>query len=311
MQMEPPTPKKSPSNFRWYLPTIHGDIRLEREGPKLTLLRAFELTTQEQHAMGALRTRALSTKWGRKPWAEEKDFLPVSHATYRTTEGLTLHLRAPIEDVQEALAKGLKPQRKLITAVRFTDGHIEEAFSTKDSEDGQAKVIALPVPEKPELEKYWEDLRPEKAATVAAPVVGCPMPAFAEAEVRASHVLEQFLNDEQIEDYRKHGCFVTTGHDSGRRYMVIHRERPAMIKRYGGRQLFDLEQDYPLCIHDWEVPPAEEMLALHLLLQLPGKEHYIRHLPEINEGHHVQQQQGVVNNVVGTGINTFTYTITT
>jgi hypothetical protein len=34
-----------------------------------------------------------------------------------------------------------------------------------------------------------------------------------------------------------------------------------------------------MCVHDWEVPAAEEMLALKLFLSLPEREQYIRDLP--------------------------------
>lgn len=268
------------TKFQWFLPTINGDIRLERLSPKQTRLRAWELTAAEARAMEGLRKRALSTRWGRTPWCEEKDFLPITNATYRTVDGLTLNLNAPIEDVQETLAKALKPKRSLLTAIRFSDGRIEEAFEARTAEDG-TKTISIP--DEP-VEKAWDDVHParvaEAAATVAAPIVGCPMPAFVEAEVRASYVLEHFLTPEQIEDYRKLGCFVSLGHDTGHRYMVIHRERPAMCSKFGGRQLYDLDENRAMCVHDWEVPPPEEMLALHLCLQLPGKERYIRHLPE-------------------------------
>jgi hypothetical protein len=238
--------------------------------------------------MAGLRQRALSTKWGKTPWCDEADFLPLTHATYRTNEGLTLILRAPIEDVQDTLAKALKPKRSLVSAVRFGDGRIEEAITTSASVEGvsTARVSVGDLP----IEEYWSEVHPgevaraaaaaQAATTVAAPVIGCPMPEFVEADIRASRVLETFLDPDQIEDYREHGCFVSVGADTGHRYMVIHRERPAMLKKFGGRQLYDLETNRALCVHDWEVPPPEEMLVLHLCLKLPGKEKYIRHLPE-------------------------------
>jgi hypothetical protein len=246
------------------------------------MLHAYELTPSETQAMANLRERALSSKWGRTPWCEEAAFLPITHATYRTAEGIVLHLRASIEDVQECLAKALKPRRSLVTGVRFSNGHIEEAIGTNPSDSR----VSIP-PDEP-VDAAWDDVHParvaEAAATVAAPVVGCPMPEFQAAEVRASYVLEQFLTPDQVEDYRRYGCFVTVGHDTGRRYMVIHRERPDMLRKYKGRQLYDLEANHALCVHDWEVPPPEEMLALHLCVSLPGRENYIRHLPETWHG---------------------------
>ena len=253
-------------NLRWYLPTFHGDILLEKVGPRETRLRAFELTPTEEAAMGKLRSRAVRGTLGRKPWASEQDFEAISSPSYRSKAGLTITLATKIEDVQAVLAKALKPNRKLVTAVRFINGKIEEVREAKNEEG----VVTPQLPATPAV----------AATTVAAPVIGCPMPAFPEADVRANRVLEAFLDPQQIADYRSTGSFVTTGADTGRRYLVANRERPSLLARCGGRQLFDLEDQMVLCIHDWSVPPPEEMLALHLLLTLPGKESYVRNLPE-------------------------------
>jgi hypothetical protein len=258
----------------WFLPTFHGDIRLEKEGPSRTLLRAYELTASEEKAMASLRSRAISTKLRRK-WATEKDFLPLTNSAYRSTEGVTVHLDAKIEDVQAIIAKALKPQRKLLTAVRFTDGRVEEVHSNIIPEAPRASSVKEPEPAPAPA--------PVVATTVATPVRGCPMPNFPEADIRASRVLEHFLTPIQIDDYRKTGSFVTTGADTGRRYLVCNRERPTFMQSYlGGRQLFDLDQKRPICIHDWSVPPPEEMLALHLHLTLPLRESELLALPDID-----------------------------
>lgn len=261
----------------WYLPTFHGDIKLEREGPKKTLLRAYELTPMERLAMEKLRSSAVKKTLARRTsWANEKDFIPLTSATYNSIDGVTIHLNAEIEKVQTVLAKALKPSRKLLTAVRFTDGRIEELHSIRDPEVTRQKQpyrdppVSVPVPPVPAV-----------AVTVAVPVVGCPMPEFQEADVRASRVLEAFLDPDQIDDYRRHGAFITRGADTGNRYMVANRERPNILVKCGGRQLYDMEMGVPLCVHDWEVPPAEEMLALHLLLCTPGNELKLRGLPEV------------------------------
>jgi hypothetical protein len=255
----------------WFLPTFHGDIRLEKEGPSRTLLRAYELTASEEKAMASLRSRAISTKLRRK-WASEKDFLPLTNSAYRDSAGVTVHLDAKIEDVQAIIAKALKPQRKLLTAVRFTDGRVEEVHSNVIPETSRAIVVKEPAPV------------PVVATTVATPVRGCPMPNFPEADIRASRVLEHFLTPVQIDDYRKTGSFVTTGADTGRPYLVCNRERPTFMQSYlGGRQLFDLDRKMPICIHDWSVPPPEEMLALHLHLTLPLRETELLALPEIDD----------------------------
>jgi hypothetical protein len=270
--METNLPNRTP-NLVWLIPSFHGDIRLEKEGPKKTLLRAYQLTASEEKAMAQLRSRAVSPKRLAKPWAKESDFLPLTNSAYRSSDGVTIHLEAPVEDVHKLITKVLKPERSLLTAVKFSNGMIEEVRSFP-SPDGPKAIIA---------EKPNEEPQPVVATTVATPVKGCPMPDFQEADVRASRVLETFLNDDQIADYRKTGSFITIGADSGHRYLVCNRERPNFMRAHlGGRQLYDMEKKHPICIHDWAVPPAEEMLALHLHLTLPGWEGKILTLPEID-----------------------------
>ncbi len=267
-------------NLLWLIPSFHGDIQLEKEGAERTQLRAFELTASEEKAMDALRSRAVSTKLRRK-WAKNSDFLPLTNSAYRTPAGVTIHLNAPIEEVQKVLAKALKPERKLLTAVRFTDGRVEEVHSNvvKPS-TALAKVEKTETkPKKPKKEE-----KPAIATTVARPVNGCPMPDFPQADIRATRVLETFLNPDQIDDYRKTGAFITIGADSGHRYMICNRTRPNLMRsQLGGRQLWDMEEKRPICVHDWSVPPPEEMLALHLCLSLPEHEAELLSLPEIDE----------------------------
>ena len=214
-------------------------------------------------------------------WAKESEFLPLTNAAYRTKDGVTVDLAAKITDVEKVLTKALRPERQLVKVVKFSDGRVKE-IDTYRTSASQPKADALadtpeakpepPAPPPPE---------PETAATVARPVNGCPLPAFAEVDLRASRVLETFLSPEQVYDYRRTGAFVTTGADTGRRYLVANREKPSLLKRSGGRQLFDLDQQKALCIHDWAVPPPEEMLSIHLCLSLPGREAELLHLAEL------------------------------
>jgi hypothetical protein len=254
-------------NFKWFVPTFHGDMLLERVAPKETTLRVFELTATEEKALTALRKRAVSPTLGRKPWAKDIDFATVASAQYRTKDGLIIKLAAKIEDVEAVIAKALKPTRNLLSAVRFSNGKIEEVRSSKSG-----AIADLPAATK--------DAEPVAAVTTAKPKIGCPMPEFPEADIRASRVLEAFLDPEQIRDYRKYGSFISQGADSGHRYLVANRETRQAVSKCDGRQLYDLEEKRALCVHDWEVPPPEEMLALHLCLTLPGYEHFIRALPE-------------------------------
>jgi hypothetical protein len=124
---------------------------------------------------------------------------------------------------------------------------------------------------------------PKAAATVAAPVRGCPAPDFEAAELRANRVLEVFLTPEQIEDFRTTNSFLTLGADTGHRYLISSRHSPRALRRGLGRSLFDVEEQRAYCVHDWEVPAAEEMLALHLFVMLPGRERYVRHIPDLGQ----------------------------
>lgn len=214
-----------------------------------------------------LREHALRRTLTRGPWAEERDFAVPTSGAYRTKDGVTIVLRAPIAKVQGVLAKALKPNRKLLHAVRFAGGLMQELRETRGAEE-----ISLPAETK-------ED-KPAAAATVSQPVIGCPVPEFPESEVRASRVLEAFLSPEQVRDYRRHGVVMAVGADTGHQYAITHRERRQQMQHREFRSLYDMTENRPMCVHDWTVPPPEEMLALLFCVTLPGNEHRIRHLPE-------------------------------
>jgi hypothetical protein len=59
--------------------------------------------------------------------------------------------------------------------------------------------------------------------------------------------------------------------------MVTSRHARDQLATYH-RSLYDLDDKVPLCVHDWDVPAPEEMLAIHVLLSLPGWELYMRRL---------------------------------
>jgi hypothetical protein len=241
---------------------------LTREDASHTSLRVFELTPDEERALAALRAMAM-----KEDWAKAQDFMPLENAAYRSSAGLTVVLAASIEAVQDVLAKAMKPARSLLSAVVFEGGRVEEIHA--DAAENTEKDVKA---EKGEGAKK-EDV-PKAAATVAAPTIGCPVPAFSEAEIRATRVLEAFLSPDQLADYRQHGAFVTRGATTGHRYRVTHRNVHRSMTMVSFRSLWDLDEDRALCVHDWSVPAPEEMLALHLCVALPGKEAYVRSLPE-------------------------------
>jgi hypothetical protein len=97
--------------------------------------------------------------------------------------------------------------------------------------------------------------------------------------VLATEVLRAFLTPLQLNDFRAHQAFVATGCETGHRYQLTSRHcREKMARRR--RVLFDLDENRALCVHDYNVPASEELLAILICLQLPGRERYLRELPE-------------------------------
>lgn len=215
-----------------------------------------------------MRAHATKKTLTREAWADDKDFLVLSSGAYHTKKGVTLTLNAPIIKVRDVLAKALKPNRKLVSVVKFTNGQMEEIRPAK--EEGVA----------PTSPPKTSPLLPAAAATVAAPAIGCPVPEFPESEIRATRVLEVFLTPEQLRDYNKHGAFVAKGADTGHHYAITHRERRSQMQSRSFRSLYDLTEKRALCVHDWTVPAPEEMLALLFCVTLPGNEDKIRILPD-------------------------------
>jgi hypothetical protein len=284
-------------SLTWYLPTMFGDVRLESRGKDKTMVLSADLSPTEKVAIETL-ARTGSNSWFRK-WLHRRDF-EKAMAAYSAGRGLTLEIDAPIEQVQAVLARVLKPGRRLLS-VAMTDKGIEEIWRSdaevipskdatpyrgsdppKKTEEPAVEAAEEP---KAELAPPIDDKpapAPEKAkgaTTVAQPVRGCPAPDFANSpDARANRVLEAFLLPEQREDWRRHGAFVTRGMDSGHRYMLTSRDARTPLAQYA-RSVFDLDERQAYCVHDWDVPAAEELLALHAFLSVPGGERYMRLIP--------------------------------
>lgn len=236
--------------MQWYVPTFHGDIALERSPSDgdLVLVKVEKLVPSEIEALKKLRTRALKKGW---VWDSAVSFPePTAELT------ATIELRAGMQDVVDALTAALKPDRTQLSVVRFQNGKMEQV-----TDANYEKALATGT----------------AAATVATPTQGCPLPDFVQQEIRARRVLAAFLTDEQLADFRKHQAFMSIGADSGHRYLCISRH--ASRESASFRSLFDVEEQRAYCIHDWTVPAAEELLGLHLHLQVPGMETYMRGVP--------------------------------
>ncbi len=256
----------------WYIPSFYGDVKLEATSETTCNLIKSDLTQQEKTALMALGAVARKKKW-------------IDGEL--TLDSVAIPFKAPIDKVSRQLAKLLKPGRTVISAVRFHDGTMEEV------REAAAQVPEVRVVQEAEApasatsasgDEPTSTGKRKKAivgASVAAPVRGCPAPDFAQAEIRAARVLSAFLSPDQLADFKRFNRFISVGQVTGNRYMVTSRNARDQLAYYT-RSLYDLERKVELCAHDWDVPAAEEMLALHLLLQLPGWECYLRDATEDN-----------------------------
>lgn len=263
--------------LNWFLPSTFGDIRLTQKDKLTTEVVIFGLSPQEKIAVNVLLKRAKTGTLVSAPWATTE---MLNSLDLDSLKEQSITLAAPISDVAKVLSKPLKPMRKQVSVVRFTSGRIEElteqTIGLIDATEPKAK--AKTEPEK-KLPAPPAD-KPKVAATVAQPTIGCPLPDFDPADIRANRVLAAFLTPVQLADFNERRQFVVVGADTGHRYMLTSRHAPDLLRHVGNRQVYDLDEDMPLCVHDWEVPAAEELLGLALHLQLSGQEHFVRSIPD-------------------------------
>lgn len=237
------------------------------------------LSTTERAAIAGFSEQSRIRAWC------SSDDVERALAAYREQGGFELALRAPVEKVQAYLARALKPDRRLLSVAMTERGIVETWASDPTVLAPYREGEERPDDGKPEVPPKGEEgkvldlaprLPPKKAktaVTVAKPVNGCPAPDFAEsADARACRVLEAFLTPQQKSDWRQFGGFVSIGRDSGDRFMLCSRDSRTLLRQHGGRTLFNLDRGFAHCVHDWDVPPPEELLALHAFLSVPGGE---------------------------------------
>lgn len=248
----------------WFIPSFYGDIQLRATSETTCDLIPTEITRAERDALLSLEAHGQ-----KEEWIGAEEMVSMSQKTA---------LKAPIDEAAKFLAKALKPGRTIISAVKYKNGEMEEIRST-----------ASPVsePSKPSKARDTTSTvdrsakEPDAAVSVATPVRGCPAPDFSQSELRAQRVLVNFLTPEQVADFRTYQKFISVGQTTGNRYMITSRHARDQLAQYQ-RTLYDLDRQMPICTHDWDVPAAEEMLALHVLLQLPGWETYLNEVTEDN-----------------------------
>lgn len=271
--------------FTWYLPSMYGDIKLNRVTSEVTKLTLTGLSPTEKMAVKALFQKAVKPGGFQKAWTTAATLEEVDLGSLGEQ---TVDLNAPMSKVQDFLQKQLKPHRKQISAVRFTNGKLEELSeatlqmidspNASEASSPPPAVVASAALVEPKKEK--PEPKPKVAVTVAQPVLGCPAPEFDEVDLRANRVLSAFLDPGQVEDFNRYQQFVATGADTGHRYMLSSRScKRALSKHSSFRSLFDLDDATALCVHDWEVPEGEELLGLLVHISLPGLERYVRGMP--------------------------------
>lgn len=262
----------------WYLPSFYGDIRLEQLKKEQTKLTIVGLTPAERLAMTVLLREAEKERVVGPSWNPAASRL----LDLDSIREQSLVLQAPISKVQKLLAKQLKPGRDQVTVVRFGAGKMQE-MSERQLEAIESQTASNSEPstttDSPKLAATGtDDAKPAVAATVARPTRGCPAPDFELAEQRATDVMCAFLDPEQLADFKSEQAFLSVGADTGHRYIITSRHARSVLA-HTTRSLFDLDEQMPYCVHDWEVPAAEEMLALHAFLSVPGLESYLRAIP--------------------------------
>jgi len=246
----------------WLVPSYFGDIRVIEAGPKACKVLVEQATSKEREALAKLQLHATKKRW-----------LTDGHdLTARTITPLM----APTKTVATFIARQLKPGKKLVSAVLFKNGRIEEVTAST-FESGPAEPTKTPESETTGTSPSTSASEPKAATTVTKPVKGCPPPNFSPARLRALEVLMTFLTPEQQEDFLRFNRFVAIGGTTGHRYMITSRHATDQLGTFT-RSLFDLDDEEPLCVHDWSVPPEEELHMLNILVQLPGYEAYLREL---------------------------------
>lgn len=290
----------------WYFPSNYGDIRLEAVDNKTTKVIWFRLTVDERKAMETLRKRSIRLSMGGS-WANKSDWDKIGEASFSLGDPSerSIILHGPLVKVGEVLTKALRPDRGSVHVMRIGQGKIEEFRNFEQSPEEQGNVVEITDHVRKKdgaddeattalaktgtdgeattaLAKTGTDdaVEPTKVATVKKPVQGCPIPTFDQVKKRATAVLRAFLDPSQIADFEKYQRFVTRGVDTDHLYMLTSRNAPDEIAHYGSRCVFDLDENRPYCVHDYDVPAEEELLALHCLLSLPGYETWARGEPD-------------------------------
>ncbi len=211
-----------------YFPSTFGDINIE-QSEKNVILSTVDLTVHEEETL-----KEIILKFHGK--------IKEPVRTYENTKIIIENVK--LEDVHKFMMKKLKRNKATLTAIKLKDGKLELVDEIK-----------------PEHEKIAKS-----AVTTEKPRRGCPMPEMTlQKEVNAQIVLKEFLTNQQIEDFNNHKSFISVGNFTKHPYLITSRWSPK-VEKYG--QVYDLVDKHMICTSCKEIPPAEEMLAMKLSIEL-------------------------------------------
>jgi hypothetical protein len=247
----------------WYHPSWCGDFRLvpENGDEDKSRLIVTDPTPAEIQKLGAFLVKARKKGW-------------VPNLAGVADRGdSTLLIDAPVAKAGKLLL-GWRARKDILTAVKSYDGEITPVIGNGD-----------------EVEKAVEKKDTKEAATVKRPTLCCPTPVSG-PDIRASEVLRAFSTNKQWKDWLKHGHLIAYGKLTGHPYRICHRHTP--LAQQQGKIAWDLHDDAIVHCYDWSVPPAEEVLAVKLVLE--HAEHWIRNKSGyFYSQHHAQAADNLFN----------------
>lgn len=230
------------SPLRWFVPSRCGDFRLTANGPEASTLSVENATPGELETV-----RAFLEECKKRGWVS---------STGGGATPTVVPIGAPVALAGPVLAGKAAAPKGQFTAVRSVNGALTVEVDP---------VAAIEAAEKKD--------EPAAVVTPKKPTLCCPV-QVAGPDLRASEALHAFCTPRQWRDWTEKGWLITHGHITGHAYQIAHRHHPLALQR--GKITYDLDDQGILSCWDWTVPPAEEVLAVKLLLE--GREPWLRNM---------------------------------
>lgn len=239
----------------WYIPSHTGDFRLEKhpDNDGHCLLTVEDPTPGEIAKLGSFLATGRQRRWVDKA-------LGIS-PTGRTE----LVVQAPLTKAGPVLAGDTMPGRGVLTVVKSNQGTL---MCVADETQGTELAAALnePKAKEPETPRLEPPPKPAAATTMRRPTTCCPHPLPVEGPLkRASRVLREFSTPSQWRSWVENGFLYCIGGLTGHRYRICHRNHPLAAAQ--GKIARDIDNGVTIHCWDWSVPPAEEVLAVKLILE--------------------------------------------